>query len=485
MRPLQNFQNKVLRIITDKPLYTRITQLHEETDLPTVREFFDHVSSNFYEKQCQASELTKNIIKTRERHIKKIDAVSLYTNIPTQLVPQILEEKWHLIEKYTDLPKTEFIEAVQLTLGTCYFQYEDEFYQQIDGVAMGSPVAGAVAQLVLEYFEEKVLLNSSYRITIFKRYVDDCLIITTEDQIKEIMEVLNNLNNKLKFTLETELDNKINFLDMTIIRENNKIETKMLRKTINSDRILDYNSVHNIKQKKAIVTNYIDRAIKLTSPRYRPEILNQISSLLATNNYPQEMINKTIKQRTHKFYNSLSYQNPKTEPIVYIPLPYIPTLSEKIENIIKPYPNIRIAHKPVIQVNQLFSRLKAIVPKGQKSHIVYEIPCNQCNGVYIGQTEQNLNNRIKGHKYSKTQTALYKHTIENNHTFNFENTRILDREKNKRTREFLEMICIKRNPNSINDRTDINGLNKIYSTIIKKTAENDNERRRRVTTTPT
>ncbi|XP_044753737.1 uncharacterized protein LOC123313092 [Coccinella septempunctata] len=104
-----------------------------------------------------------------DQKLFSIDAVSLYTNIPTQLVPQILEEKWHLIEKYTDLPKTEFIEAVQLTLGTCYFQYEDEFYQQIDGVAMGSPVAGAVAQLVLEYFEEKVLLNSSYRITIFKR----------------------------------------------------------------------------------------------------------------------------------------------------------------------------------------------------------------------------------------------------------------------------------------------------------------------------
>lgn len=395
-----------------------------------------------------------------------LDVVSLYTNIPTVLVPQILHEKWSLIEPYTSIPESEFIEAVQLTLGTCYFKFEENFFQQIDGVSMGSPISSTVAQLVMEYLEEKVLSGQNYNITLFKRYVDDCLIITSENEIQRIIDGLNSFHHKIQFTLETEMNNAINFLDMTLLRINNSVQTKLYRKETCTDRIIDYNSAHIYKQKKAIMIGYIDRALKLTSPIYRPTIIQDITSLLIKNNYPLPQIKKIIKQRTHKLYNTENSTNKKEEPITFIPIPYVPSLSEKIENILKPYSNVKIAHKPHIQIKQLYSKLKSPTPLTETSHVVYKINCNNCEGVYIGQTEQKLKDRLKGHKYSKTQTALYKHKTENGHTFNYDETVVLDRETNKKSREFLEMIHIKQNEKSINDRSDIKYLHNIYSTIL-------------------
>lgn len=64
--------------------------------------------------------------------------------------------------------------------------------------------------------------------------------------------------------------------------------------------------------------------------------------------------------------------------------------------------------------------------KSNQTHIVYQIHCKNCGGVYIGQTLQYLSLRINGQKYSKNITALEKYE-NSKHTFDFENTKILDK----------------------------------------------------------
>ena len=74
--------------------------------------------------------------------------------------------------------------------------------------------------------------------------------------------------------------------------------------------------------------------------------------------------------------------------------------------------------------------------KDEQHGLIYSFACNDCAGVYIGQTEQKLKNRIKQHisdRNSKTlkvnSTAAYQHSKNLNHTFDFVNTRILTKEK--------------------------------------------------------
>lgn len=93
--------------------------------------------------------------------------------------------------------------------------------------------------------------------------------------------------------------------------------------------------------------------------------------------------------------------------------------------------------------------------------------CKECPGIYIGQTTQYIKERINGHRYSKNSTALKKHETTFNHEFDFDNFEILHRETNSKIRTFLEMIYIQREKNSINDRTDLKNLSKIYYNILK------------------
>ena len=64
------------------------------------------------------------------------------------------------------------------------------------------------------------------------RYVDDTFFIFdgTTRQIELFKNYLNKINSKIQFTLETEVDNRLNFLDLTITRQVNNLKFNIYRK---------------------------------------------------------------------------------------------------------------------------------------------------------------------------------------------------------------------------------------------------------------
>ena len=398
-----------------------------------------------------------------------LDVTSLYTNIPINLVEQIINEKWPLLENFTTLPKEEFQKALNFTLTTNFFQFKNNFYKQLDGVAMGSPISSVIAQLVMEHAEKQIIDSLDFDILFYKRYVDDCLLAIPKGREQQILDTFNSFHHKLKFTIEIEENAQINFLDLTLIRENNRIYTKWYTKTVASGRYLNFNSEHHKVHKKNVITAVIDRAIKLTSPKHRTETIKKAKCLLFENNYPQYLVNKIAKKRIHAFYNSISHKNKQNftnQPTKYFSIPYVNGLSEKIEKIFKHH-DINITHKSQNHIKQFFTKLKSETPKMKKTHVIYKIPCNNCNRTYIGQTSQYLQERIKGHKYTKSaSTALNKHKIETDHNFNYHETSILGIEHHTYKRNILEMIHINLEPNCVNNKSEINNLSKIYQTIL-------------------
>lgn len=110
-------------------------------------------------------------------------------------------------------------------------------------------------------------------------------------------------------------------------------------------------------------------------------------------------------------------------------------------------------------------------------NVVYRIPCNNCNKIYIGQTKQNLKKRMNNHKNdcrkhnlltNHNKTALTTHCYNENHTFNFDNPDILDVECNFKKRQLSEMLQIQSDDRSINFKTDISNLSNIYKGLIYK-----------------
>ena len=85
------------------------------------------------------------------------DVVNLYTSIPHDLG---LESVKYWLENYsTSLTRpfsTEFIlDAISIILKENTFRFDDKYYKQIQGIAMGTEVATTYATLVIGYLEKR------------------------------------------------------------------------------------------------------------------------------------------------------------------------------------------------------------------------------------------------------------------------------------------------------------------------------------------
>lgn len=174
-----------------------------------------------------------------------LDATSLFTNIPKELCIRAIERRWLMIEEHTYLSKDQFIDAIKLIIDGSYFRYGDVYYQQLAGVAMGNSISGFLSDLVMEDLEVCILKKLPFIVPFYRRFVDDILAFVPEDKINQLLDAFNKYHPRLKFTIEEEKDKSINFLDMTLTRdEHGNITSKWYRKEMSSGRYLHFQG-HN------------------------------------------------------------------------------------------------------------------------------------------------------------------------------------------------------------------------------------------------
>ena len=56
----------------------------------------------------------------------------------------------------------DIILLLEFCLKNTYFSFQGQFYEQVEGAAMGSPVSPIVANLYMEYLEQKVLSTTPH-----------------------------------------------------------------------------------------------------------------------------------------------------------------------------------------------------------------------------------------------------------------------------------------------------------------------------------
>ncbi|XP_046409097.1 uncharacterized protein LOC124173978 [Ischnura elegans] len=140
-----------------------------------------------------------------------LDVVSLFTRVP-------LEDTFNILESKFDEMTVRLFRHV---LKSTYFLYGGKYYEQMDGVPMGSPLSPAIANLFMEDFEEKALQSASLRPRYFFRYVDDTFVIWQHGRntLDDFLSHMNQQHPNIKFTMEEENNNCIPFLDILIQRK--------------------------------------------------------------------------------------------------------------------------------------------------------------------------------------------------------------------------------------------------------------------------
>ena len=77
---------------------------------------------------------------------------------------------------------SDIILLLVFCLKNTYFSFQDQFYEQVEGTAMGSPVSPIVANLYMDYLEQKALSTAPNPPRLWCRFVDDTFVIHKESQ---------------------------------------------------------------------------------------------------------------------------------------------------------------------------------------------------------------------------------------------------------------------------------------------------------------
>jgi hypothetical protein len=125
-----------------------------------------------------------------------LEVVSLFTKVP------IMDSLELLSHHFED----DILALFKHVLTSTYFCFNGQFYEQTDGVAMGSPLSLVIANFFMEDFENKATEQVTHKPVCWFRYVDDPFVIWPHGQEKltEFFNHLNGLHIKIQFTVEKE-----------------------------------------------------------------------------------------------------------------------------------------------------------------------------------------------------------------------------------------------------------------------------------------
>ncbi|KYM97737.1 hypothetical protein ALC62_11566 [Cyphomyrmex costatus] len=258
--------------------------------------------------------------------------------------------------------------------------------------------------------------------------------------------------------------------------KDNFLQFHWYQKPTYSGRILNFWSQHPISQKIGVIYELVDKAFLLSHPVFHKKNLKFIIDTLLLNDFPLDFIFANIKKRIYTIMNKPTQQNSNVNNIVrgniWFTIPYIRGFSDRFKSIVNGI-NRRISFFSINKLNDFIKVQKDPLPNETKKNVVYRIKCNDCDVTHVGQTRRKLKTRVNEHRShihwnTSSRSVITDHRLEHNHEFDWNNVDILDCENFYHKRLISEMICIKTQRNSLNLKTDTEGLDQSYADILDK-----------------
>ena len=139
-------------------------------------------------------------------------------------------------------PEDTFRELMLIATRRVEFSFNNQMCKQLDGVAMGSPLGPALANIFVGFYESRLFDNTA-KPGFYFRYVDDSFVIFGSELVCDhLQEKLKLLHPALTFTIEKEQNNSLNFLDVLVEKEGNGFLTSIYRKPTFTGEYIRWNS---------------------------------------------------------------------------------------------------------------------------------------------------------------------------------------------------------------------------------------------------
>ncbi|XP_067136498.1 uncharacterized protein [Centruroides vittatus] len=258
------------------------------------------------------------------------------------------------------------IELVKFVFNNNYFKISTEYYRQKKGIAMGSVIGPKLADNYMNKIDERI----------------SSLTVSS----KHIEEYANGLHKNLKFTSEDEQQNKMNFLDVTIKREETSV---------------------SFKNKKNVFIMDLRKILNRTTQQENIDIeVKQLFKKFQLNDYPKHIL---FASQKNKMSNIISIMNSENSPRDQF----------KIAGVV--YRMSCTCGNPNYYIGETGRRLELRVREHEAAI-----------------------------RLRRTESAWFLHCQKFNCNINIKNTKILYRIENNLERKIVEHFCIAEHVNLLN-----------------------------------
>ena len=401
--------------------------------------------------------------------ITSYDVTALFTSIPVPATLDIIRSKLNQdaeLSNRTCMSADNIIELLGFCLNNTYFVFQEQFYEQTRGAAMGSPISPIVANIFMEAFEKKAIETALHPPRIWKRYVDDTFVLQDHAHKEEFLQHLNSVDPSIKFTVEeAKEDGSIPFLD-TIIRpeEDGTFTIGVFRKPTHTDLYLPWDSNHNIAAKYSVINTLAHRALTISStPELAEQELQHLEKVLMQCKYPTWAIRKIF--RNHQQKKKKPTPNNRYPAKCHIVVPYSQGIGESVKNICKKH-GVDVHFKGGQTLKNILVSPKDKDNITSKSSVIYSYTCGEidCDEEYIGESGRTFAERYKEHL--KAPSPIFLHQNSTGHTTTLNNFKIIAREDNSLARTIRESIYIRVNNPTLNRNIGKYNLPHIWDKIL-------------------
>ena len=321
----------------------------------------------------------KKVVPTKDCFLVTLDVDSLYTNIDKRGGVSAVKKAF---EENPDeaRPDKQIIALLRQCLEFNDFKFNDEWFLQIGGTAMGKKFAPNYANLFLAQWEKEALAKCSKKPLCYFRYLDDIFLIWphSKTDFDCFFQILNSHhpNITLKPTIH---DRFINFLDVTVFKGPNWgsqqiLDSKVFFKPTDTHELLHGTSYHPKHTFKGIIKSQIIRFHRICS---RENDFEEACTIL-------------FQALKHRNYNPRFLRKIKTE--------YLQSLIPRGRATKCDHPRCKTC--PLIsEYTNIHSTKNNIWPLKENLNcksesVVYAITCTNCGSVYVGKTCRNYMNEL-------------------------------------------------------------------------------------------
>lgn len=333
-----------------------------------------------------------------------IDVDALYTNIPNDSGIQAVKEAFQNSPDPTR-PDRAILELLELTLKSNDFTFNNQWYLQIFGTAMGKIYAPNYANIFMAKWEHEALAKCHLQPLLYKRYLDDIFMIWThgKEAFNNFFQILNSHDDSIKLKFEIH-DTEVNFLDTTVYKgprfqREGLLDHKVYIKPTDTQQLLHKHSYHPKHTFKGLIKSQILRYQRICNNQDDlEEACKQLFAALQPRLYSKRFLrhikNSTLHPPEEKPTGcSLGCRKPTCKLCPYVPLANTVVSSHSQKDI------------PLHTYQDCDSR-----------NGIYYLRCGACEKGYVGETKNSFRVRLTQHLSdinTAKPTALAQHFQEN------------------------------------------------------------------------